>query len=83
MAIHLGPSTKLGTVSPQGHTSKCHSLFREIQRLLDSWGTDLPWAGQRGLMALETSATSGVHGDPSAKVPEKRKTAINQRAAFQ
>ena len=42
-----------------------------------------PWAGQRGLMALETSATSGVRGDPSAKVPEKRKTAINQRAAFQ
>lgn len=42
----------------------------------------VPWEGQLGLMTLETSATCGVHGDLSAKVPEKRKTAINQRAVI-
>lgn len=32
-------------------------------------------------MTLGTSAIGGVPGDPSAKVPEKKETAINQRAA--
>lgn len=41
-----GPAQNWALSVPQGHTSKCRSLFREIQRLLGSWGTDLP--GQKG-----------------------------------
>ena len=57
-SLHLGPSIKLALSVPQGHTSKCRSLFREIQRLPGSWGTDLPRKGgeHRGCRAQITQA---------------------------